>query len=131
MWNIRKHDKKGGAGRFNKGTFKDDLRATKEGEREEGSHEEDSPKEEEDRTVTWDDYLSKNTSEAKQQVNDAKLKITDDQLKKELGKATLLQTRKDVKIDEHAETRKKEKNAPVVGMNTEHADLLGTIIGVA
>ena len=73
-----------------------------------------------------DDYLqTATTGEVKQQVNDAKLKITDEQLKKELGKATLLETRKAKEIEEHTETRKKNKDAPVIGMNTEHAELLG------
>lgn len=122
---FEKKDKKGGAGRFNKGNYKDDIKR-KEGEKEEFSGDEESPKEEEDTTVTWDDYLAKTASgETKQQVNDTKLKVTDDQLKKELGKATLLQTRKDVQIDEHTETVKKGKTGTVVGMNTEHAELLG------
>ena len=97
-----------------------------EGERNDDD-EEDGEGSEEDNTITLNDYLSKTGgAETKQQVNDVKTKITDDQLKKELGKATLLETRKDKKNDDYTETVKKNLTSPVVVMNTEHADLLGS-----
>ena len=79
----------------------------------------------EDKTITLVDYLSKSAvPESKQQINDVKANITEEELQKELGKATLLK-RKEDHVDDHNATHKHYKGATVVGMSTEHADLLG------
>lgn len=124
---FSKKEKKDGRGKGNWGNFKDDSKRTKE-ETDDTQEVKPSTTEEEDKTITFDEYLGRNTTQTNKIVNDVKAKISDEQLKKELGKATLLETRKTIKNDDKQETYKKNEAVVITGMNTEHANLLGNYI---
>jgi len=117
--------KKGGAGKGNWGNFKEDKKAG-----EEGTEEVESPEvveEEKPEGITLQEYLAnKRVATSGPQVNEAKSKITSEQLMKEVGKATLMKNRVQQEIDD-------KKVGKVKGfldvnhhasINTEHSELL-------
>jgi len=120
-----KKPKKGGAGKYNTGTVKDELKGGEvEGELGgEESLEEEAPK---DEGMTLEEYYRKQgLAEENTQLNEAKSKITAEQLLKEIGTAKPLQSRAKTQVDDKEVTKKKNTGDHVVGLNTEHADLLG------
>ena len=81
----------------------------------------------EDNTLTFEEYSQKSGQNGiHQPLNEAKVKITDEQLLQALGKATPLPSRKDSEMDNHTESpgKKRPKNQKM-NMKTDHMNLLG------
>jgi hypothetical protein len=121
--------KKGGAGKGNWGNYKDERKPREEGAVEEGAEAtEETPVEEEKPTgLTLQEYYAQQkVAQNEPQINEAKAKITAEQLKKELGTATLLKTRQQQEIDDK-KVGKKKGTLDVnhhAAITTEHANLL-------
>jgi len=88
----------------------------------------EAPVVEEKPTLTLQEYYEQQRfAQEDQEVNEAKAKITSDQLLKELGKATALKSKNQEKNDDHR-VGKKKGHLDVdhhAGLATEHANLLG------
>lgn len=118
--------KKGGAGKFGLGTIKDEI---KEGEvAVEGGNESPEAETEKDTGITLEEYykLKGGVSQEERQINEAKAKVTQQELLKEIGTAKPLQSRAQQKVDDDKVVNLKKKNQAdhSVTINTEHADLL-------
>jgi hypothetical protein len=115
--------KKAGAGKGNWGNYKEDRKPTgEEGEEVESTEVQEEEKPE---GITLAEYLANRGATSSQPlVNEAKSKITSEQLMKEVGKATLL---KQQEIDDKIIGQKKGKlNVNHhASINTEHSELLG------
>lgn len=120
-----KREKKGGSGPHNWGDYRQDRKFNDRNDRD-NEEQEAAPQEEEDKTITFEEYSQRAGQQTKQQKNETKAKISDDQLLKELGKATKLETRKQREINEHQKTHvKRSAEEHNVVPNTEFADILG------
>jgi len=123
---IKKSAKKGGAGKGNWGSYKD-RKEDRTGEGEETQ--EETPESQQPTGITLEEYLAK-TKLAKNepQINEAKAKITSEQLMKEVlqGKATILAPKN--KDDKEKPQPKKKVNVDeethVVSGVQQYADLL-------
>lgn len=123
-----KRPKKAGGGKYNVGTIKDELQAG-EIAGEQGAEEANVEEAEKDTSITLAEYYQLkgySQEESQKQVNEAKSKVTQQELLKEIGTAKPLQSRAQTKVDENLVNQKKKIVAEhAVGINTEHADLLG------
>mgnify|MGYP001236593929 FL=1 len=74
--------------------------------------------------ITYDEYLQKSKpAEIKLQENDTKAKVSEEELRKQIGKATEVSTHES---DDHKDIHHKPlPDDYKVGMATQHADLLG------
>jgi len=116
--------KKSGTGKGNWGNFKEDRKAGEEGEDTETPEVQEEEKPE---GITLSEYFAnRNVATSQPQVNEAKSKITSEQLMKEVGKATVLKTRAQQEIDDKNVGKKKDKLNinHHAGINSEHANLL-------
>jgi len=121
--------KKGGAGKGNWGKATEGEAAVEEKAGEEETTETQQPAEEEKPTLTLQEYYEQHRfAQDEQEVNEAKAKITSDQLLKELGKATALKSKNQEKNDDYRVGKKKGRLDVDhhAGLATEHADLLGS-----
>jgi len=118
------NDRHSGTGKGNWGNFKEDRKAGEEGDDTETPEVQEEEKPE---GITLSEYLAnKRVATNEPQVNEAKSKITSEQLMKEVGKATLLKTKATSEIDDKIIGKKKEKlNVNHhAAINSEHASLL-------
>jgi hypothetical protein len=118
--------KKAGAGKGNWGNFKEDRKVNEEGEEVESPEVQEEEEKPEGKTLA--EYLaSRGQTQSQAQVNEAKSKITSEQLMKEVGKATLLKNRVQQEIDDKkAGTKKGRLDVDHhASINTEHSELLG------
>jgi hypothetical protein len=116
--------KKGGAGKGNWGKSGEEKTA------EEGAEEETEEVQEEEKPegITLQEYYSKqNLAQNQPKVNEAKAKITSEQLIKELGNSTLLKSRQTQQVDDRKVGKKKDRLDVNhhAAITTDHADLLG------
>jgi hypothetical protein len=120
--------KKGGAGKGNWGKATEGEAATEERVAGEEEGTEAQPVVEEKPSLTLQEYYEQQRfAQEEQEVNEAKAKITSDQLLKELGKATALKSKNQEKNDDHRVGKKKGRLDVNhhAGLATEHGDLLG------
>jgi len=124
--------KKGGAGRGNWGNFKEDKRTNEDqreapaGEGEEAT-EEKAQEEEKPAGITLSEYYQQHRqAQNEPQINEAKAKITSEQLTKDLGNATALVTRAQHQVDDRKVGKKKDRLDVNhhAAINSEHANLL-------
>lgn len=122
-------DKKGGAGKGNTGRYQDDLKGREKPE--EDNQEDEETKDEEPQGITFDEYLANNQVDNKVRVNEAKAKITSEQLMKEAqeSKASVLNSRNRNEIDERRQGKRKgrttDENHHAVDTNGNLGNLLG------
>jgi len=103
------------------------LKVTDGQEGADEAQEGDVKAEEKDTGITLEEYYKKTQgAESHAQVNEAKSKVTEKELLKEIGTATKLSTKSDNKIDDKHHNKKIAKviETATLGLNTEHADLL-------
>ena len=123
--------KKGGAGKGNWGKATEGE-ATAEVQAE-GEETAEVQAEEEKPSLTLQEYYEQHRfAQDEQEVNEAKAKITSDQLLKELGKATALKSKNQEKNDDYrVGTKKGHLNVDHhAGLATEHANLLGNSLDI-
>lgn len=120
---FSKGEKKGGSGAYNWGSA--DVREDFENLENQEPWEEEGNND--DNTLTFDEYFQKNgQSEIRQQTNEAKSKISNDQLLQAIGKATPLQSRKDRGTDDYPESQGKRRGENhKVSLKKDHSNLLG------